>query len=443
VNYDEIYKPHPKQLTVHQDHSRFRVLVCGRRFGKTTFAVNELIVSALKEKDRMCWYVAPTYRQAKQIAWRMLNQYLPPKVALKSNESTLEIKLFNGSFIALKGADNPDSLRGVGIDFLVVDEVATIRHWDWLWQEVLRATIMDTGGRAIFIGTPKGFNHFYRLYTNKNDEGGQLFESHGAWRFKSSDNPHLPTGEYDAAKKELAVDTFEQEYNADFRKYTGLVYKAFDQEIHIIEPFDIPDTWTVYRGFDFGSTNPTACLWIGVDGDDNWFVVAEHYESRQTIDYHAGVVNAHRLSKRVGQSFGDPSGAQWIQEFQDRGIYITPADRETGQSQEGWVRIGIEKVAEALKPLHGHKVARVERPDQALPRLFIFSTCTNTIKEFETYRWREKAQTAAEDLNEPEQPEKANDHAMDALRYFAVSYKKPTLAPAKPQWRPEQWRIGI
>jgi phage terminase large subunit len=233
---------------------------------------------------------------------------------------------------------------------------------------------------------------------------------------------------------------------ADFRKYTGLVYKEFQREVHVIEPFDIPSNCQLYRSIDFGSTNPTACLWIAVDGDENWYIYQEHYETGQTIDYHSGVINSKSSGKSIIATYGDPSGAQWISEFAQRGIYITPANKETGTNFNSWVRFGIEKVAEKLKVIPGHVVPILSQSGKETGAgLFIFSTCVNTIKEFETYRWKEKSVTQAQDLNEPDVPEKANDHAMDALRYFAVSYQKhePINPNDLPQYKPSDKVIGI
>lgn len=168
------------------------------------------------------------------------------------------------------------------------------------------------------------------------------------------------------------------------------------------------------------------CLWIGVDEDDNWFVIDEHYESGQTIDYHSGVINSKSQGIPIVATYGDPSGAQWIKEFAQRGIYITPANKEVGTNFNSWVRFGIEKVSEKLKTVPGKNTNGLSRTNLARGEcsLYVFSSCVNLIREFETYRWKEKSVTQAQDLNEPDVPEKANDHAMDALRYFAVSYKK-------------------
>jgi hypothetical protein len=199
---------------------------------------------------------------------------------------------------------------------------------------------------------------------------------------------------------------------ADFRKYTGLVYKEFQREVHVIEPFELPESWQIYRGMDFGSTNPTACLWIAIDSDDNWFIVGEHYQTGETIDYHAGVINANPFSKRVVSTYADPSGSQWITEFSTRSIYITPATKEVRTNFNSWVRYGIEKVAEKLKQTSGKSISiNYKQTEKGCPGLFIFSGCTNAIREFETYRWKEKSVSQAQDLNEPDVPEKANDHA--------------------------------
>lgn len=420
-------KLHHGQKEVALDTHRYRTVCAGRRWGKSVLA-QLIVLKWATENKGLYWIVSPTYRQGKQIHWRGIQQIIPKAWIKKKNEVELSITLKNDAVIELKGGENPDALRGVKLRGLVVDEIASIRNWDWLWSEVLRPTLTDYQAPAIFISTPKGFNHFYSLY-----EMGLTSENYKSWKFTSYDNPFINKEEIDDAKEELTEDTFHQEYMADFRKYTGLVYKEFQREVHVIEPFDIPEEWKIYRGIDFGSTNPTACLWVAVDGDENWFVVSEHYQTGETIDYHAGSISSNKHSSghnRIVATYGDPSGAQWINEFAQRGIYITPANKETGQNAQGWVRYGIEKVSEKLKTTPGRvvpmSVSHSGNPTTGMPQLFVFNTCTNLIKEFETYRWKEKSVTQSQDLNEPDMPEKANDHLMDALRYIAVSHVKST-----------------
>lgn len=410
------------QYEVYKDTHRFRIVCAGRRSGKSVLSRIIVLDWALKNIGNY-WIVSPNYKQSKMIHWKDLQREVPLEWIAKKNEVELSITLRNGSVIELKGVENPDALRGVKLRGLVIDEIASIRNWDWVWSEVLRATLTDYQAPVLFISTPKGYNHFYDLY-----QSGQSTDSdYKSWRFSSYDNPYIKKEELDVARKELTEDTFAQEYLADFRHYTGLVYKEFQREVHVIEPFTIPDGWQRYRAIDFGSTNPTACLWIAVDGDENWFLIDEHYEVGQTIDFHAGVINS-KSTNNILATYGDPSGAQWISEFAQRGIYITPANKEVGTNFNSWVRYKIEKVAEKLKCVPGHDVPSVRNQESevfagSMPSLFIFNTCTNTIREFETYRWKEKSVSQAQDLNEPDVPEKANDHIMDALSYFAVSYQ--------------------
>ena len=151
------------QRSIAQSPTRFRVAICGRRFGKTHLAIRELCKEAA-EPRREVWFVAPTYRQAKQIVWRKLKYKLQDlNWCERVNESELSIDLKNGSRISLKGADNADSLRGVGLDFLVMDEFADIDPE--AFYEVLRPTLADKQGRALFIGTPRGMGNWsYDLY---------------------------------------------------------------------------------------------------------------------------------------------------------------------------------------------------------------------------------------------------------------------------------------
>jgi hypothetical protein len=433
---------HPTQKLVANDNHDIRIVDCGRQWGKTTLAVEEMVACAYAKMGREIGYLASTFDQARNVAWTYLKERSRPVWARSPNESRLELYLRTQdkgeSRISLGGYENIETYRGRQFDFLVPDEVALMRNFEYNWHAVLEPTLAFRKGKALFLSTPKGFDHFHKLWLLGQTDN-PIYKS---WKFTSYDNPYLPKERIEQAKATSTEDYFAQEYLADFRKYTGLVFKEFQREVHVIEPFTIPDSYQVYRSLDFGSTNPTVCLWIAVDGDDNWFLSDEHYETGQTIDYHAGVINS-KSTRPIVSTYGDPSGAQIITEFAQRGIYITPANKEVGTNFNSWVRFGIEKVAERLKPVSGHSVPQLHdivqfaSQERGMPQLFVFSNCTNTIREFETYRWKEKSVSQAQDLNEPDVPEKANDHAMDALRYFAVSYTKhePYIQPIKKNWQ--------
>lgn len=418
-------KLHKGQLEVANDPTRFKIVCAGRRWGKSVLSRMILLNWVGKYPGGLFWIVTPTYQQGKDIHWLQgYKQEVPPRLVKKWNDSDLLIEFNNGSVVQIKTSDNPDRLKGVKLRGLIVDEIASMRNWNWIWKEALRPTLTDFKAHAAFISTPKGFNHFHDLFQMGQPKSKTYKKNYKSWQFTSYENPYIPKEEIDEAKEEYTLangevlDYFYQEYMADFRKYTGLVYKEFNRDTHVIKPFDIPREWKIYRGLDFGHTNPTACVWIAVDRDDNWFVIDEHYESGQTIDYHAGIINSNRYSKRVSATFGDPSGGQWIKEFAARRVYITLAHKERSTKYNRWVGIGIEQVKTMLPVIPGKVVSNVEGEGQ--PSFFVFNNCKNVIREFETYKWKEK-RTGADDINEPDIPEKSNDHAMDAIRYIRVS----------------------
>ncbi len=359
----------------------------------------------------------------------------------KKNEVDLSITLKNGSIIELKGAENPDALRGVKLRGIVVDEIASIRNWDWLWSEVLRPTLTDYAAPALFISTPKGYNHFYDLF-QKGTNGVADYQS---WKFTSYDNPYISKGEIDNAKNELTEDTFQQEYMASFRKYTGLALQ-FERDIHIIEAFDVPGEWQRGRGFDYGSSDPTASLRVAIDNEDNWFVDRAYKQKKSGIEDHAKTVLAQDYGLGFIPIFGDPSGDQWEIEFEKYGLHITPASKETGQSAQGYVAFTIETINQRLKPVPGHTVRLPDgRVIENAPRLFFLNTpeVMMAVKEAELLKWKETAQgQTIPILDEYVDPDGHSD-LMACLRYFAVSYKKQETQTPTYQWPDEKvWRIG-
>src|SRR3990167_3643456 len=180
------------QAEVASDKHRFKVICAGRRSGKSVLARLTLLRWALTSIGTY-YLVSPTYKQAKSIHWVELRKEVPREWIAKSNETELSIQLKNGSVLELKGAENPDALRGVKLRGLVIDEIASIRNWDWLWQEVLRPTLTDYEAPSIFISTPKGYNHFFELY-----QQGQGDDAHyRSWKFTSYDNPFVSKDEID------------------------------------------------------------------------------------------------------------------------------------------------------------------------------------------------------------------------------------------------------
>lgn len=219
------------QLEVARSNVRQRVLVAGRRFGKSHLSVNQMAKFASIPKQKV-WYVAPTYRMARSIIWEKLKDGLREVRWLrKSNETDMSVYLRNGSIISLRGADKPDSLRGVGLNFLVMDEAADI-DFD-AWNKVLRPTLADTGGHALFVGSPKGRNWLYDLWM----KGQNGEEDWASWQFTTLQGGNVPESEIEAAKKDLDELSFRAEFLGDFVSFLGRVYEPFNYKEHCA-PFE-------------------------------------------------------------------------------------------------------------------------------------------------------------------------------------------------------------
>lgn len=383
---------HQAQSQIAKDNHRFRVLNCGRRFGKTFLAVEEMVGCAIAKKDRRVAYYAPTRDDARDITWSMLIKKCENILTYK-NESRLEVKIktidSGESTITLYGWESVQERgkgRGLANDFIVLDEVSSYRNFWEGWDEVLSPTLIDRRGSALFISTPKGFNHFYDLYNLQSKD-----ENYKSFHFTSYDNPHIPPEEIEREKNTKVEDVFAQEYLADFRKQQGLVYKEFSRDKHIFTG-DYRDIMKghskVFAGVDFGFTNPASVLTIRKDNDDNYFVTEEWYKRQHTDAQIADFVSASRFN----EVYPDPESAGGIEELKRRNVNV----REVIKNKDS-VRNGINAVRELFKA----------------NRLKIHDSCKNLIWELETYSYPEKRT----DRNEDENPIKENDHALDSLRY--------------------------
>lgn len=216
-----LYTPHSGQLEVHESNARFRVVNCGRRFGKTTMAANDEMKFALDHAEVLCWWVAPTTRQAR-ISYRLMKRALKD-ILTKHNDTDMRMELPNGSVIECRSCDDPDNLRGEGIHFLVVEEAAMIP--DATWFSVLRPMLSDTNGRAMFISTPKGRNWFYTLFQRGLDP---LLKDYESFTRPTSSNPYIDPKEIEDAQRDMPADLFEQEYLAVFRDNASSAFKGID-----------------------------------------------------------------------------------------------------------------------------------------------------------------------------------------------------------------------
>lgn len=388
------------QTTVFDDSNRYVVVNCGRRAGKTFLVATKLTQFAAENPKSMSWYCAPTYRQAKQIMWQMLREVVPPQAIEKKNETDLTLRLKNGSTIMLKGADNPDSLRGVRIDFCVFDECAFIDKWEDVWT-VVRPTLVDSKASVWFISTPNGFNHFKDM-AETTDPGWSYHH------YTSYENPYLDPAELDAARASMDADSFEQEFLGEFRKMSGLIYKNFSRDIHMV---DIPtnlSNYSHFRSLDFGFGHNAALGYFAVSPDQTAIYLYDGlYRNQLDTEQLADNIRIKDSGKHIVNAWADSAQPQIIEDLAKKGLVFNPVEKGPDS-----VVKGIATVASMLKV----------RADTGKPTLMFAKHLSDVAEEFEKYRW---VQNKNENSAVREMPFKREDDWMDCIRYFCTSYMKP------------------
>ncbi len=389
------------QLTLPQseillNYSRFKTVVAGRRFGKTFLSVNMLLQAAVTGKDKHCWYVAPTYGSAKEIAWDMLIHTIPQEYISRTNESSLMLRLINGSVISLKGAEKPNNLRGRALDFVVLDEFADMRPEAWF--EVIRPSLSDRQGSAVFIGTPKGRNHFYDLWA-KGVDGANDWSS---FQYTTLAGGNVSESEIQAARGDLDERTFNQEYCAEFVTYSGLLYYAFSRELSVSDYSE--DNAPLHVGMDFNLDPMSAVICI------------RKGEKLYAID--EIVMYGSNTDEMVAELKNRYPNRQII-------IYPDPASRQRRTSAGGRTDLSIlQNAGFSVKAKNSHALVR-DRVNAVNSRLlssngdrnlFVSPRCKQTIKSLERQTYKEGTSI----------PNKDNgfDHMNDALGYL-VEYLFP------------------
>ncbi len=207
---------HPRQREIALDDSRFRVAACGRRFGKTRLGAALCVKTAADGKR--AWWIAPTYKVS-EVGWRMIRRLSQqvPEVALRQGDRTVTFP--NGGEVVVRSADNPDSLRGEGLDFVVFDECAFINEAAWV--EAIRPSLADRKGRALFISTPKGHDWFWRLWQRCVSDDDHEWRG---WQLPTVDNPFIDPAEIEAARAGLPERIYQQEFLAMFLDDAGGIF---------------------------------------------------------------------------------------------------------------------------------------------------------------------------------------------------------------------------
>ena len=389
---------------------RFVVAVTGRRFGKTHVAMRELARAASKPNQQV-WYVAPSYRMAKGIVWDQLKNKLKDLRWIdQSNEAELKLRLKNGSVIHLKGADNPDSLRGVGLDFIVLDEFQDIDPR--VWTEVLRPTLSDKNGRAMFLGTPRGVGSFsHEMFVMAENTDGW-----GAHTYTTLDGGNVPADEIEQAKRDMDEKTFQQEYLATFNTYSGVVYYNFDRN-YTIKSHPNPDIREIHVGQDFNVGSLASAIAV-IENNTIYFIDELLLNSSSTED------TADELKRRYPNSriimYPDPAGKALktsaggktdISILQNAGFGVQVRRNHTP------IRDRVNSVNAKLKNSKGDS------------SLFVDSKCKNIINSLERMVYKPGTNVIDKDG--------VHDHMADAVGYL-VDFLYP-LRTEYESTTPQRW----
>ena len=393
------------QSEVYGDPSRFKMLCSGRRFGKTHLCLVQLIVWAAQKSGSLNWYISPTYKSSKQIAWRQLKQMVPRDLFASKNEVDLSIELVNGSRIELKGGENADNLRGASLSNVVLDEAAYI-PMD-CWEMVIRPALADQRGSAFFISTPAGYNGFHEMW-----EQAQDLDDWQTFSYSTIEGGNVPAEEVELARRTLDERTFRQEFLASFETFTGRVFPEFDDNNIDERVADVGGPILVGLDFNVSIMAGVICSKVG-DTLHQWDEIA------------------------VKNSNTDEVAQMLRQRFPDRRIICYPDPtgkaRKTsaaGATDHGILRkYGLEVVAPkapwAVKDrLNSTNWLICNAEGQR--RMFIHPRCKNTIKGYRSVTYKE----GAEDFVVDKDP--GLEHWIDGAGYLILS----AMNQVKP------WKVG-
>lgn len=405
------------QQEISNSQARFRVVSAGRRFGKTFLSINEL-AKAARFPNRNAWYIAPTYRMCKQIIWDILKAELTKVNWIKrTNESDLSILLKNGSKISLRGADNPDSLRGVSLDFVVFDEFAYLDQK--AWTEVIRPTLSDRQGSALFITTPNGTNNWaYDLYQRGLDTTEHAWES---FQYTTIQGGRVAAAEIEQAKLDLDIRSFNQEYLATFEDYANRIFYAFDRKENVREYTDAVPA-QIFAGLDFNVDN-LCCTMFARHGDIIHAFDEIHMRSANTYDIAEEIKRRYPTQRIV--VYPDPAGAA-RKTSAASGITDHVILRNAGfvvkvPNSHNPVRDGINAVNAKLCSASGQRT------------MFVDPKCKKTIESLEKHSYKEGTSIPDKDSG--------YDHMADAIRYY-VDYDFPIRRDQQP-YTPQRWGVKV
>lgn len=410
------YQPREIQKRLHDDLTRFLVIVAHRRFGKTVFAINHLLWKALtcKQARPRFAYIAPLRTQAKSVAWDMLKHYASAVPGVLFNEAELRCDLPNGARITLYGADNPDSLRGIYLDGVVLDEYGDMKSR--AWTEVIRPALADRQGWATFIGTPKGRNQFYQVF-----DYAKSADDWAAYLFPASETGYVVKEELASAKRAMSANRFAQEFECSFdAAIEGAVYAEEFQQIDAdkrICGVPVEGAVEVHTAWDLGWSDSTSIVFFQLVGRE--IRVVDYYEKSG-----AKIADLARVIKDRGYLYGS--------HYMPHDVAVTELGTGTDRLTM-FEDAGVRPVIKVKRPKL--KSDGIEAVRKVLSRCWFDRERTKDLTEamrLYHYEVDEKASTEERRHFRLNPVHDWTSHAADAFQTMALGFDTPTSDWSKP-----------
>jgi len=412
------YQPHSRQQLFHDSKARFKIPVCGRRFGKTFMGAREAQPLALIP-NKMIWIVGPTYDLGEKefrVIWSDmiiklgLGKERAIKKAFNKRAGDMYIEFPWQTRIEVRSADRPETLVGDKLDYVIMAEAA--KHTKETWDRYIRPALADNRGSATFSTTPEGQNWIHDLWQLGRNP---LFEEYESWRFPSWENMHIyPGGRQDPEilllERTMPTEWFEQEIAADFTSFMGKIYNEWDEQTHV-HPQTFNPAWKNYIAFDWGFVNPMAAVEFQIDSMDRVHVWRLHYKTHTRLEVFLAEMKARPQPDgyHIDLCFGDAADPEAVQTVCEK---FAPCIADP-MSKSNW-REGIDLVKSFLRTQTVDTSDEYGTPVDE-PWLYVDNGCADIIREFNNYR--AAAPSSGKPRNAREDAQKYDDHALDALRY--------------------------
>lgn len=439
-----VYQPHPKQVEAHRafliDGYKRGTLFWGRQVGKTMWSVYQAWMSALMHQGQY-FIVFRTYSQASQVVWKQYLHTIPKeliagKQGINNDDLRITFNHFEGtiklpglgwqqikhdpnlppSTIRLLGSDQAESHRGNKAHGMIFDEYADQDPSNW--DEVYKYFFTTTKGWAAFMGTPKGYNHWYEMLQYAKKDPKSWYYSEATWRDNPTVDPDWVQHEREEAEAQGKLNSFLQEMELEFRAVQGSVYPAFKRGFHTCRPDQVPTEGTDYITIDFGyaEDHPLAVNFVRVDIEDRWWVYDELHYIKTELDLVIEEIKRRMAERRITLIIGDGARPDLIAYMQSKGLPVI-----AGPKGDGSIVSGIDLLRIRLRP-------RIQLVGDPKPQIVFSNVCKHTILNFEQYKYAE----VKKDRPASELPIKKDDDHPDGIRYLALYLKNARVKEEKP-----------